>query len=245
MKQIIFTAILILAFCFACFAQTGGSPCPKINITAPESVMPEQIINASASFEKETQPSTSKFNWTIIIGNDVSKIFHKGIINLDSKGFKDFETIILLADSVDKNCQSTAMARVWVVPIRDPIDMDQYSDLSWNEERARLDAAVFEMSKQKDMVLFIYFYFDKNSPQIERKTHLINVLHHLSDVRRLEKDRIIFLISETDGQLVKLQMIPRKIYKDFICCDYITINAAHFDKLEKLFNPKLTKGRKN
>ncbi|MGI8849540.1 MAG: hypothetical protein ACR2HT_05170, partial [Pyrinomonadaceae bacterium] len=106
MKQIIFTAILILAFCFAFFAQTSENLCPKINIKAFETVQPDESFKVFASFEKENQPSTSKFNWVIIeeseVFNKVSKINDKGIIDVDSKNLKDGGMIIVLAEALDK-----------------------------------------------------------------------------------------------------------------------------------------------
>lgn len=116
MKQMISIAILSLAFCFAAFAQAKENFCQKIIINAPESIEMEETLKVSASFEKETQPLTSRFNWTIILGNDVSKINDRGIVEIDFKQSKDSDSIIVLAESPNGECKNTAMAKVFVVP---------------------------------------------------------------------------------------------------------------------------------
>lgn len=244
MKQIIFTAILILAFCLVAFAQASENPCPKINIKAPKTVQPDESFKVFASFEKENQPSTSKFNWVIIeeseVFNKVSKINDKGIIDVDSKNLKDGGMIIVLAEALDKKCQDVAIVKVFVIPnVGSPLIIDEYSELNWNDERVRIDNIVIEMQNRKDAMVWAFFDFNKRISQVERKSHLIKVLNHLS-TRGLEKNRIVFLISEADEERIKYQLVPKKFSQLYFCDDCLVIKAEDFDRLEKLFQPKPT-----
>jgi hypothetical protein len=245
MKQIIFTAILIIAFCFAAFSQTSENLCPKINIKAPETVQPDESFKVFASFEKENQPSTSKFNWIVVKDNEVIKKNDAGIIEIDSKGFKDFGTILILAEPTDQRCQNTAAAKVFVVVnIGSPYIIDEYSKLGWSDERARLDNVVIVMQEFKDTEVFAFFDFDKRISQAERKNRLTKIANHLS-IGGLEKNRITFLISEADTERIWYQLVPKKFSEQYFCDNCLVIKAENFEKLENLFKPKpITKNRK-
>jgi hypothetical protein len=244
MKRIISVAILIFASCFAAFAQINKNSCPKIQINAPETVQAGTTFKVSASFEDEPQPSISKFNWLIINENEVSRLNERGIIEVDSKNLREFVTIIILAESLNEKCQIPVMASVASVPnTGSPYIIDEYSELNWNEERARLDNAAFQMQKYKDMKLLLYIYFDKKNSQVQRKNYLVKLLNHLSETKKLEKHRLVFLISETDSKWVRLQPVPQG-FLNYYCDDCIAFNAIDFDKFEKLFQPKIIKSRR-
>ena len=241
MKRVIFTVILILAFCFAVLAQANENLCQKIKINAPESIQAGATFSVSASFENENQPSTSKFDWTIINENEVIKISESGIIKVNSKNLRDVVEIIILTDNLDKKCQIPALTKVLSVPnFGSPYILTEYSELSWNEERGILDAAVFEMNEKKDMKLLAYIYFNKKDSQAQRKNYLIKFLNHISEVRNLEKNRVTLLISESDSKRVRLQPVPKQ-FSDYYCDDNcLVIKAEDFDRLKNLFQSNST-----
>lgn len=236
--------ILIWIFCLADFAQADINSCQKIIINAPENVQPEGVFKVSASFEKETQPSISKFNWTIILGGNVSKISDRGIIEINSKELKDSDSIIILAESLDGKCQDASMAKVFVVPACIlPLTIDQYSKPNWNDERARLDNVAYQMEQFKDMALFVFFEFTSKMPAREKRSRLNKLLTYLTETRGLKKDKIVFLISESDLETVKFQPLP-KDYDVTVFNDYLSIGGEDFDKLNNLFQSTTIK-RKN
>ncbi len=246
MKQIAFTVILIFSFCFAAFAQADENPCQKINIIAPESVQQDETFKVFAAFEEENQPSTSKFKWIIIKDNEVIKKSGVGVIEIDSKGFKDIGAIVILAEPINDKCQNTALAKVFVVVnIGSPYIIDEYSELSLSDEKARLKNIAVVMQDYKDAEVFAFFDFDKRTSQAERKNRLSKVSSYLS-ASRLEKNRITFLISEADGERIRYQLVPKKFSDQYYCDDCLVIKSEDFEKLESLFRPKpITKKRKN
>ncbi len=162
MKRAIIITILILAFCFTAFAQSDENVCPKIKIKAAEFIWEGDPTGASASFEKEKQPSTSKFNWTVIKENKLTRIVERGIIEIDSQDMKEGERLVLLADSLDKTCQNTAVAIIPVIKrVGSPLIFDEYSELGWNEEQARLTNILFSMQDNKKDELFVFLNLKK------------------------------------------------------------------------------------
>lgn len=238
MKQIFSITILVFAFCFAAFAQ--ASECPKINISAPETVEADEDFRVSAGFENEKQPSTSQFNWTIVKGAEVYKISERKIIKIERTNWiKGGGTIILLAESLDKKCPDPAMQRVTVLPrVGDPVKLDEYGDLNWNDERARLENLVYQLKTSMDAALFMFISFDKKTSQAQRKNYLMKVLNELTVVRKLERSSITFLISESGSKRIYFQFVPKEsshIY--YGCDDCLVIRAEDFEMLENLFRP--------
>src|SRR5215210_4367097 len=69
MKQIIFTVILILAFCFAAFAQTNKIACPEISFVLPNHMPhPDVPITFSAKVGETTEKYNLSYEWTVSRG---------------------------------------------------------------------------------------------------------------------------------------------------------------------------------
>src|SRR5687768_7037180 len=117
MKQIIFTVILILVFCFAVFAQTDKNSCPKIKIKAPETVWEkDETFKVSASFENQDNQRTSKFNWIVIKDDEVIVKNSERIIEISTKIARRELRITILAQAIAEQCQNPAIAKVIVIP---------------------------------------------------------------------------------------------------------------------------------
>ena len=248
MKQIIFTAILILVFCFVAFAQTDKNSCPKIKIKSPETVDEnDETFNVSASFENQDDSSISKFNWIVVKDDEVIAKNGERIIDVSPKNVRRTFLITILAQPIGEQCQNPAMAKVIVLAnAGSPLILDNYEVLDWNDEKQRLSAIAIDMKERKDSELLVYLDFDRRSSQTERKNYLTKVLNQLTIVRGLEKNRITFLISESATKRTRFQPVSEEILDTYARCDdCLIIKAEDFEKLENLFRPKTTaKNRK-
>lgn len=218
MKQIIFTVILIFTFCFAAFAQKDRNSCSQIKIKAPEIVYEkDETFKVSASFENQDDSLISKFNWIVIKDDEVIVKNSESVIEVSTKNADRAFRITILVRAVREQCQNPAMAKVIVIPnIGSPLILDDYENLNWKDERQRLDAIAIEMQERNDSELLIYLDFNKGSSKTERKNYLTKVLNQLTAVRGLEKNRIMFLISESETKRTKFQPVPTEIL-DSIC----------------------------
>lgn len=235
MKQPFFIPILILAFSFTVFAQTSENLCPKIKIKSPETVKPDEPFKVSASFENESQPSKSKFDWTIIIGDEVSKTKESGIIEINPKSLEeDGGLIILLAESLDEKCTETALNKVYVIPhFGHPYELDQYSKLDWNDERMHLNFIADTFKKFGDSELFITFNFTKETSKSRKRERLLKVFKYLTETGGLEKNRIMLFISETDPESVSFLPMLKGSSTD---CYYDNCFVIRGEDLEKIVN---------
>ena len=68
LKQIIFTTILLLSFCFAAFAQVEGKvpQCPTINVIGlAEIIEPSKPITFTSKFSENFENTDIEYNWTV------------------------------------------------------------------------------------------------------------------------------------------------------------------------------------
>lgn len=236
MKQFLYTTALLLAFCFISFAQEDNAICPEIKINAPESIFELRgKFRASASFENDKNPSESKFNWIVIKNNDLLRKYNEGSIEIETDVKREEYKITILAENLNSNCQNPATASVIVVPnIGSPYIIDTYSELSWNDERARLDNIVSTMQRYEDSELFAWISFDKKTFNSKAKPKLLKILNHLS-MRGLKNNRVTFMISEADLNTFRFQPVPQELVTSYYFDEYIIIRGEDLEKLSVLF----------
>ena len=215
-QRTIFTTILLLAFCMAVFAQVNKESCPNTKIEAPEIVNKdvEEFHIAAKNDEKNVKINTGN------VGNSYR--------------------INVLAKSSDKKYKKLKMAKAIVFPSSDsPYIIDEYSKLKWNDEKPRLLNVVFTMKEQfKDAELFAFFEFDEKTPNTKKKSRLIKVFNFLSATGKIEKNRITFLISETERERTYYQPVPEKVSNSYFCDDCVIIRGEDLEKIVDIFETK-------
>ncbi len=71
-------------------------------------------------------------------------------------------------------------------------------------------------------------------------------MNYLAVTGGLGKNRLTFMISESETKRVKFQPVPQNISADVFGCDEcLVIRGEDFDKLNNLFQPKSKLKKKN
>ncbi|MCA1622518.1 MAG: hypothetical protein LC768_07950 [Acidobacteria bacterium] len=123
MKQIIFTVILILAFCFAAFAQANKNSCPKIILTLPHKpLFPKEFAYFIVKIN-EAEKFNVEYLWTvstgkIIQGQGTSKI--EFLAGKENQGAN--VNVSVKVNGLPKNCTDTASDVIGIIqlPIGEP-----------------------------------------------------------------------------------------------------------------------------
>ncbi len=237
MKKSIFNIILILTFCFTVFAQTDETSCQKIIVEHPGIVYTKTTFEVSASYEKTNSPETSLFNWIIINKDKVTKIKQKKVIKITSKDSEEVGTITVLAEPINKECNNTALIKIhFLRPIGSPLIFDDYEKIDWKDEKLRLDNAYLQIIEMPDQELLIIVDYDS---ELEKnlKNYLFRIAEYLSN-RKLQKNRIKFLIAPSEQSRTKLQpfpLNPRNYDVESFYENYLIIKGEDLEKLAKMF----------
>lgn len=238
MKQIIFTAILILTFCFAIFAQ-ANEICPKIAIVGPPSP-PEvnEIVNFTLVIGDEAKNYEIDYIWTAKGGKIVEGQGTKVIkVLMDYVEPNNFTVEIKGLPSNCPNSFSESMAVNHVSPAKSRV-VDKFGILTSGEKKARLDYFFNELKNNLYQEGVIQVKDNKNL-----KKDLIWMIWYMS-ARGFDRTRISFEILPEFGQEISFLLIPPTGNVPE-CKECLVIKAEDFERLEKLFQPKLiTKNRK-
>ncbi len=117
-----------------------------------------------------------------------------------------------------------------------PAKMDEYNQLKWLDEKARLDNIAVEMLSREDSELFIYFEFDKKTSELSMAKRFNNIINHFA-TQKLEKKRITLMISKTEKEKTYYEIMPLNF--DGNSFAEVSIRAEDFEKLKNLFQPNL------
>jgi hypothetical protein len=250
MKQILWVLILILCFCLVGFAQ--NDQCQEIEVQAPSEIRKEVPFDVTASFKGIKQPINSSVNWKIIKGNEINVRIADEPVSVDTKGTKLGDEIVILAEINSEKCKSLAVKRVLITDIIDPIEIDRHGKIGLEAEKARLDNVVYyvqqfdkETGNPGNNKLSVFLYFVKNTPNSILRKRLERILKYLSKAREIKKEKIIFVLSESEIEESMYRYLPSALTEG--TCSYnpcFTINGEDFDKLANLFQPNTTKNPK-
>ncbi len=232
MKQIIFTAILIFAFCFAVFAQSNENLCPNLNVSSFEYQNNIQVFTVEAV--KEIGNYNVKYKWTAKAGNIIAGNDTKTVVFLREG---NQYSVTVEVKGLPKNCdRSETQSGVFDPP--ESVMIAQFGKIPSGETKAIMDAFLIELHNDPTAEGLIVISDNKNS---------INQLKSLNNyiaLREFDKTRISFLITNELRDKTRLFIIPAGANNPTYENNLI-IETEEVDKLESFFRPKpITKKRK-
>jgi len=238
MKRIIFTAILILAFCFAAFAQVNENQCPKISLT---NTIP--ISEVPVKFTAETGNEIDKYNveyqWKVKDGKIIEGQGTKTLKVLYYEKHNEVNTPVTLEiKGLPENCENTFSTRFYMKIVRSkPIKfwrtvfLDEYEKVTIGDEKARLDNFFITLQEDKTAEGFIRL-------QVNTRANLHGRLKRINDhlfFRRFNKTRISFAVVKNEKEQTQFWAVPKRA-KLPNCENCVIVKAEEAkQKLRKLF----------
>jgi hypothetical protein len=208
MKQLIGSVILILAFSLVSFAQTTESPCPKINLVGPQSLL---SIDESVKFKVESSTELEKYkiqyNWTISSGKITRG---QGTPEIEfTAGIEDEASNIIVTVKLiglPESCASSISDTFPVAPVC-RLAFDSFGKLDKEDLYGRLDNFFVALRNDPGAQGFFILELDKNETKTKRLRTLNEISRHLK-FRRFDRTRFIFLISEGEAESTILHIVP-------------------------------------
>ena len=213
MKNLCAALILIFDFCAVSFAQTNQSvPCPEISVTRPATVIsPGEPITFTANI---TSDNSLKYEWTITAGTIVEGQNSSAIKVATTPEMTNSDvTATVKIEGLPDTCVKTAFETASIVGCQLPITWDDYGKIPFKEERERLAAVAANLVNQPETsALFIIHFPEKENPQAIKK-YIEKISNVLTQVHKVPKERISFLIGETETQRTTILIIPTEVIK--------------------------------
>jgi hypothetical protein len=113
--------------------------CPTLAVTCTDSVDEGQPITFTANFTQGTPTVSETYNWTVSAGT-ISSGQGTSSITVDTKGLGGQSvTATVEIGGVDPTCNRTASCTTPVKPVAVARKFDEYGNIRFNDEKARLD----------------------------------------------------------------------------------------------------------
>jgi hypothetical protein len=174
--------------------------CPQISSSCPDAVDQGQPITFTASVGPGTPPATS-YNWTVSAGTITSGQGTTSItVSTDNIGGQSV-TATLEVGGVDPSCGRTTSCTTAVrTPARPPRKFDEYGNIRFNDEKARLDNFAVQLQQEPGATGYIIGY---GSCDAEGQARASRAKDYLVNTRGVDAGRIMVV---DGGCLPELQV---------------------------------------
>lgn len=214
MNPVLLRLLVVLALLLApafVLAQANAG-CPDIWIDGPSSDVAHGqpiIFNARLNTNATSRP---EFHWqtsagTIISGQGTSRI------TVDTVGLGGVTvTVRVTVSGVATTCPADAMrsANVYQEGIICALPFDEYADIDFGDEEARLDNFAIQVSRDGDATGYIFVYAGRRTYEGEAAERLLRARRYLVEYRKIPADRIVTIDAGYREDFVTILMIAPK-----------------------------------
>lgn len=181
--------------------------CPSISSSCPDSVDPGQPITFTATVGQGTPPATT-YNWTVSAGTITSGQGTTSItVATDNLGGQSV-TATLEVGGVDPSCTRTTSCTTSVKrPPNPPRKFDEYGNIRFNDEKARLDNFAIQLQNEPTAQGYIIAY---GSCDAEGTTRGNRAKDYLVNTRGIDSGRLVVVDGGCMPELkVELWIVPQ------------------------------------
>ena len=193
------TATVTVAECTGCVP-----PCPAVSVSCPSSVDPGSAITFSSSL---TSSANVTYNWSVSAGT-ISSGQGTSAITVDTAGLGgQTVTATVEVGGLDPSCARTASCSTQVTaPPAGPTKFDEYGNIRFNDEKARLDNYAIQLQNQPGAQGYIIAY---GSCAGEAQARADRAKDYLVNTRGIDAGRIVTMDGGCRSDLsVELWIVP-------------------------------------
>jgi hypothetical protein len=193
------TATVTVAECTGCVP-----PCPAVSVSCPSSVDPGSAITFSSSL---TTSANVTYNWSVSAGT-ISSGQGTSSITVDSTGLGgQTVTATVEVGGLDPSCARTASCSTQIaVGAQPPTKFDEYGNIRFNDEKARLDNYAIQLQNQPGAQGYIIAF---GSCAGEAQARADRAKDYLVNTRGIDAGRIVTMDGGCRSDLsVELWIVP-------------------------------------
>jgi hypothetical protein len=200
------SATVTVADCTGCVAPPP--PCPNVSVSCPTDVDAGQSITFTASVTGGAEGAAWTYNWSVSAGT-ISSGQGTSTITVDTAGIGGQSvTATVSIGGADPSCNSTASCTTSVKPPpQPPVKFDEYGNIRFNDEKARLDNYAIQLQNQPGSTATIIVY---GSCAGEAQQRGDRAKDYLVNTRGIEAGRITVIDGGCRSDLtVQLWIVPQ------------------------------------
>jgi len=200
------SATVTVADCTGCVPPPP--PCPQVSVSCPTDVEANQPITFTASVTGGPEGATWTYNWSVSAGT-ISSGQGTSTITVDTNGIGGQSvTATVNIGGADPSCNNSASCTTAVKPpIAPPRKFDEYGNIRFNDEKARLDNYAIQLQNEPGSTATIIVY---GSCAGEAQQRGDRAKDYLVNTRGIEAGRITVVDGGCRAELkVQLWIVPQ------------------------------------
>ncbi|HWS87444.1 MAG TPA: hypothetical protein VN282_10790 [Pyrinomonadaceae bacterium] len=194
-----------------CPCETPPPPqpaCPVVTVSCPDTVTVGQPVTFTANISGGPADVTPTFNWTVSAGT-ISSGQGTSSITVDTTGVTGPITATVDVGGFDRNCSSTASCTSNLPPVREARKVDEYGNIRFNDEKARLDNYAIELQNDPTAQGYLVCYGGRTGRTGEAQRRCDRAKNYLVNTRGITADRIVTVDGGYREELtVELWVVP-------------------------------------
>jgi hypothetical protein len=204
--QVTGSATVSVADCTGCVEPP--KPCPVVSVSCPSDVDPNSPITFTASVTNEAGLSLT-YNWSVSAGT-ISSGQGTSSITVDTNGVPGGSTVTATVSlgGADPSCSGTTASCSTQIkaPAPESVKFDEYGNIRFNDEKARLDNYAIQLQNQPGSTATIIVY---GSCAGEAQTRGDRARDYLVNTRGIDAGRITVIDGGCRSDLtVQLWIVP-------------------------------------
>ena len=202
------SATVTVADCTGCVAP--APPCPSVSVSCPSDADAGQPITFTASVTGGAEGATFTYNWSVSAGT-ISSGQGTSTISVDTTGVAGGQSVTATVSigGADPSCTGTTASCTTSLkpPIRPAVKFDEYGNIRFNDEKARLDNYAIQLQNDPGSTGTIIVY---GSCAGEAQQRGDRAKDYLVNTRGIEAGRITVVDGGCRSDLtVQLWVVPQ------------------------------------
>jgi hypothetical protein len=207
----ILAVVLLLAIASVIRAQSPLTPCATIDIDGPSEVEPGAELVLRVRITGPVHTTKPEFKWTVSAGTITSGQGATEII-VDTVGLGGQEvTVTAELSGAPPGCKGSVSrsTQIKLAPIACRRPFDEYGDISFEDEKARLDNFAIQISNELLSSGYILMSAGRETFENETGERLARAKSYVTDVREVDPNRVVTLdCGFTPGLRILLSIVP-------------------------------------
>jgi hypothetical protein len=197
--------------------------CPTIYVSCPDT--PTNIgvpIKFTAKISRAGPPPSLTLNWIVSAGaissgqnqTHISAPDSTTEITVDTTGLNAIESVTatVAVDGLARSCAGTVSCTTPLLFIQDPVPIDEYGDIPFSDEQARLDNFAIELQGDPTDKGYIDCYGGRKGYRGEAMARCERAKKYLVNRRRISADRVVLVDGGfRENLMVVLWVLPPNV----------------------------------
>ena len=181
--------------------------CPNVSIYCPDTVAPGQPVTFTANVSGGTPNVTPQYNWTVSAGTITSGQGTTSI-TVDTSALAG-RPVTAKVEVMGYELQCNASCTTQVPQRAEPRQFDEFGDIRFNDEKARLDSFAIQLQNEPGAVGYVLVYPGRKSKPGDAQRRADRAKDYLVHTRGLSPSRVATLVGgQRDAMTLQLWVVP-------------------------------------